>query len=240
MLKTWWQDVKRISYIDWHWLIVWVTIYISFLLLDIFAPSFWGSSILKYSGIFLCIIYAWRKYHSDTKLILAILFTFLADTILVWTSWEVAGVFVFCIAQGLHFMRLTKLNRKFLIIIAVCVSIVLVYGVLRHENVLYDMAIIYAVLLICNLAMSFRIYKANKNSFNARCIWYGFLAFIACDVCVGIRHLMIDGIIPDQFLPMIAYFVWVFYYPSQVLLTNSSLPKEGTRLVKVAKKSSIS
>jgi len=240
MIKTWWKDFKRLPYVDSHWIAVWIIIYISFLLLDVFAPGFWGSSLLKYTGIFLCIVYAWRKYHGDHRLLLALLFTFLADTILVWTSWEVAGVFVFCIAQGLHFMRLTELDRKYLIIITVCAGLILTHAASQHENILYAIAVAYAILLICNLVASYRRYKTRKNDFRAHCAWYGFLAFISCDICVGLRHLMLDGILPAKFLPLIAYLVWVFYYPSQVLLANSSTTKEPVKRPNIAKNPSIS
>ena len=104
MLKSWWADLKRVPYVDTTWFAVWAFIYIGFLILDITMPTgFWGSSLLKYAGIFLCTIYAMQKYDRDHKLVLALFFTFLADTILVWTEYEIAGVFVFCFAQALHF-----------------------------------------------------------------------------------------------------------------------------------------
>ena len=69
---TWWKYYQRISYVDPHWLIIWVAIYITFLCLDIFLPGFWGSALIKYIGIFLCIIYAHQKYHDDYNLQLAL------------------------------------------------------------------------------------------------------------------------------------------------------------------------
>ena len=53
---NWWDDFKRISYVDTKWLAVWIFIYLAFLSLDVFFPEFWGSSLLKYVGIFLCSI----------------------------------------------------------------------------------------------------------------------------------------------------------------------------------------
>ena len=105
---NWWDDFKRISYVDTKWLAVWIFIYLAFLSLDVFFPEFWGSSLLKYVGIFLCSIYAYQKYHNDSMLILALFLTFLADTILVWTTWEIVGVYVFCFAQLMHLLRLSK------------------------------------------------------------------------------------------------------------------------------------
>ena len=92
MLKQWWKDVKHIPAIDTRWLAVWLLIYVDFIVLDMYFPGFWGSSVLKYTGIFLCTIYAYQKYRKDTTLFLALFLTFLSDTILVWTDWELIGV----------------------------------------------------------------------------------------------------------------------------------------------------
>lgn len=240
MIKTWWDDFKRISYIDARWLTVWFCIYLGFLTIDIFFPTFFGSSLLKYVGIFLCIVYANAKYHDDTKLILALFFTFLADTLLVWTPWETAGVFVFCFAQIMHFLRLTKLDRKYLLFYAAGALGLIGYTFINGENILYALATLYAIFLLCNLIMSFKRYRANKKDFHARCGWYGFVAFIGCDTCVGIRHLMLDGVISSHILPLVAFLVWVFYYPSQVLLANSSATKETLKRRTVAKNPSLS
>jgi hypothetical protein len=244
MKKMLWADLKRIPYLDGYWMATWSVIYLSFLTLDIFAPGFYGSSVLKYVGIFLCIIYAMQKYRKDYKLTLALFFTFLADTILVWTTQEVAGVFVFCFAQALHFLRLTKLQRKYLMIFIFIVPILVIISGIRHDNILYSLAALYGLLLVSNVTMSIRNFRTHRKDFRARCACYGFLAFICCDICVGVRHLMLDGLMPDTFLPLIAYLVWVFYYPSQVLLANSSNIIEPTikspKAKKVAKKSTIS
>ena len=193
---------------DKRWLIVWIFIYVGFLTLDIFFPGYWGSALLKYTGVFLCVVYAYKKYRNDTKLILALFLTLLADTVLVWTDMTVLGVFIFCFAQFMHFLRLTRLNKK-------------------HLGV-------------SNLGLSIARFRKNKADFRYRCAMYGFLAFVGCDICVGIRHLMLDGAVPADILPVVAVLVWAFYYPSQVLLANSSLYKESVKRRTVAKTSDVS
>ena len=232
MIKTWWADLKRFPYVDIRWFLVWTFIYIGFLITDVIMPSFWGSSLLKYAGIFLCVVYASQKNRHDYKLILALFFTFLADTILVWTNNEIAGVFVFCFAQTMHFLRLTKLQRKYLVMFTAIISCGVIYAGVRQDNILYAISALYALLLISNLVVSFRRFMEKKSDFHTRCAFYGFVAFLCCDLCVGFRHLMIDGALSATLLPLIAYLVWMFYYPSQVLLANSS--------TKVAKNHSIS
>ena len=67
MLKTWWKDLKRVPYFDEKWFLIWITIFVGFIGLDIIAPGYWGSSLLKYAGIFLCVVYANQKYEKDYK-----------------------------------------------------------------------------------------------------------------------------------------------------------------------------
>src|SRR5574344_503742 len=75
-------DFQRVSNIDTSWFAVWMVIYSGFILLDIFMPGFWGSTLLKYTGIFLCVVYAHRKFPTDVLLSVALLLTFCSDTIL--------------------------------------------------------------------------------------------------------------------------------------------------------------
>ena len=229
-LKTWLSDFKRLSFIDMKWLVIWASIYISFLFLDIIVPGFWGTALIKYAGIFLCFIYANKKYHSDYLLLLALIFTFLADTILVWTPHVVPGVFVFSFAQFMHLMRQTKLEPKALGFYACVISLVCALGIAFGLEPIYAIATMYGLLLICNLVTAAKNNHDNNRRFQTRCAFYGFIAFICCDFCVAARFLILNGILPAFFLPILSYLVWFFYYPSQVLIANSS-----TTRAKIAK-----
>lgn len=219
---NWWKDIKRISYIDTRWLIIWVAIYISFLLLDILFPNFWGSALLKYLGIFLCIIYANQKYSKDYTLELALLFTFLADTILVWTPYTLAGVYVFCFAQFMHLTRLTKLSQSALGIYALALSVFFALNIANGLEPIIAVATVYGLELICNIVMSVKNYRKDKKNFRARCAFYGFICFFCCDLCVALRFLAINNYLSATLIPLTSFLVWVFYYPSQVLIANSS------------------
>ncbi len=225
-ISNWWDDFKRISYIDAKWLTTWVTIYLAFLTLDIFFPGFWGTSVLKYVGIFLCTIYAYQKYHNDNMLILALFLTFLADTILVWTPWEIAGVYVFCFAQLMHLLRLSKAKPEIIGAYAAALGLFAAFSIISGLNPLYAICTVYGLELICNLVLANRRYRKNPKDFRARCALYGFAAFIACDLCVALRHLTLDGFLPIEILPLVAFLIWVFYYPSQVLIANSSTGRQ--------------
>ena len=238
--KSWWKDFKRIPEIDRPWISTWLIIYITFIMLDVLTPGFWGSALLKYAGIFLCVIYAYKKYHNDNKLIIALFLTLLADTILVWTSYYTIGVFIFCFAQYMHFLRQTKLNKKTIGIFTTIISLLTIYSAMRGYEIIYALGALYGGMLISNVVMASRRYHLDIKDYKARCGWYGFIAFLACDFCVATRYLMLQGAITPTILPLIAFMVWVFYYPSQVLIANSSTHKESTRERNVAKTKSIS
>jgi len=221
-LPTWWKDFRRLSFVDPYWLIIWVVIYICFLTLDIFFPNFWGSALIKYIGIFLCIVYTHQKYNKDYALQLAILFTFLADTILVWTPFAVAGVYVFCFAQFMHLTRLTKLPQISLSIYAGGLSLFFALSIANGLEPIYAIATVYGIELICNVVMSLKNWRINSKHFRTRCAFYGFIAFFCCDLCVGLRYVAMDGALPAYLIPTVSFLVWVFYYPSQVLIANSS------------------
>ena len=67
----------------------------------------------------------------------------------------------------------------------------------------------------------------------------GFIAFLCCDICVALRFLALDGALPATIIPTVAFLVWVFYYPSQVLIANSSTQEPSERR-KIAKTKRIS
>lgn len=232
MFKTWWEDVKRIPNIDIRWLITWIAIYVSFILLDLVFPFFYGTNLIKYMGIFLCIVYAYNKYYSDFMLIWALALTFLADTILVWTDRILLGVYIFVFAQFIHLMRQIKANPKTITAYMLGIIGLLLVLLLQGVEPLFAVATIYALLLLSNLFTSFIRFRDHRNEFRARCGFYGFAAFICCDTCVALRFLMINGTLDPRVLSLVAFLVWVFYYPSQVLIANSSLKQPSHKLAK--------
>lgn len=222
MLKKVIADIKRIRTVDWRWLLIWALIYASFLFLDIFSPNFIGATAIKYTGIFLCLIYAYSKFRADTLLILALLFTLLADTILIWTPLQIPGVYCFVFAQFFHITRLVKSHPKNLIAFFLIVFLLFAAGTVQGIPPIYAIAFIYATTLILNIIVAISWYRAESQNFHARCAAYGFLLFLACDICVALQFLALDHILPTLILPVISYLVWLFYYPSQVLISNSS------------------
>ena len=156
-------DFQRVSKIDTSWFAVWMVIYSGFILLDIFMPGFWGSMLLKYTGIFLCVVYAHKKFPTDVLLSVALLLTFCSDTILVWTPFEWLGVFVFCFAQFMHTIRLTKASWKTIAFYAGGLISAYLIARLRGIDALYAIAGFYAITLVMNVAIAIRNYRRIRK-----------------------------------------------------------------------------
>lgn len=177
-------------------------------------------SILKVGSIFLCFIYALIYSGKDKLLVLAMLITFVADIILAINNIAFSGVVVFCAAQTTHFIRLSQKKLRNIIFYSFIVLALLIFNLLMHPNTMHVAGGIYALLLLSNLFMSFVWMKTEHSNFS-RYAFFGFLLFLACDLCVATSYLSLTGIFPG-FLYSIANFMsWVFYLPSQILISNS-------------------
>lgn len=226
------KALREIPRTDRRWLIIWLLIYVSFIALDIFRPHFRGATLIKYVGIFLCLIYAYQKFRRDHLLILALLFTLLSDTVLMWIPGaEIIGVFSFCFAQFFHTARFTKTAPKFLIIYFASIFSLFLFGVLLGFPPIYCIAAVYAVSLLMNVRLAYRWRKSSPDNPRALYAAAGFFLFVACDVCVGISYLAENSVFPLALAPVSSIMVWVFYYPSQVLVSNSSNLNQNSDII---------
>ena len=167
---------------------------------------------------------------------LALLFTFMADTILVWTEWTVAGVYIFCFAQFMHLLRLCKAKFEYIFAWAAFISVVFAFAIIQGCKPIYAIASVYGLVLFSNLYFATNRFLSHKNDFRSRCAFYGFVAFVCCDFCVATRFLALDGYLTLNVLPIVNFLIWIFYYPSQVLIANSSTMHPSERLAKNLRK----
>lgn len=208
------------------WIFTWCTIYASFLVTGfIFPEDFIGTTALKYLGIFLNLVYAHHVSPKDYLLEIALLFTFLADTILVVDNSAILGVFVFAIAQFFHIARLAGLKPRAFIIFLALITIVLHVAHLANFNYMYVIGLFYASCLLTNLYLSTNWYL-DTHSPAAFSAFVGFLLFALCDFCVAGSYLSRTGVLPAVLTPFANYLAWAFYYPSQIFIANSSKTKK--------------
>ena len=264
---------KLIEYaakIDMIWLVIWGTIFVSFVALDsIFQTAytgenvFWnfsfsgkpmlikvvengtfvGVTLLKYIGIMLSFVYARKKFPKDHILHIALGFTLLADTILTFDSVSKFGVLAFCFAQYFHIARFAKIKPEAFIIWTFFVFSLLILGWYNKIPDMYVLAFIYFLSLLANIILTHRWWlhtKNNKNSTDREIVastsaMYGFVLFACCDTNVALSYLSVTGVLPLFIARYANFFAWLFYYPSQVLISNSSTktigPKRNTEKI---------
>ena len=197
-------------------------LYVVFIVLDILQIFPQLSAALKYTGIASCLVYVVNKKRHDHDLVLALFFTVIADTILVWTHYVTVGVIIFCLAQFFHAKRIHNLHFRWFFLFSLFIVASLAMCHFAHLVPIYTIATIYAFMLLFNLVSAITYSRKNSDSASFY-LKYGFIAFICCDFCVALRYVILDGFLPEFLLPATAFLVWVFYLPSQALLSHSSL-----------------
>ena len=217
-----WRYLKTI---DRRWLLVWGLIYAGFLVISAFTPDALGVLLLRYSGIVLAFVYACLKFPKDHLLKLALGFTLAADTLLAIDNVSVIGVAVFCFAQFFHFCRLHRTNPYFLPVYFAVVATAFTLSLILGADPMFAVAAVYGLTLLSNVGLAAYWYH-KKPTVYSTCAFYGFILFLCCDLCVGVSYLSNTAFLPSVLHPFADYFAWAFYYPSQVLLSNSSKLKK--------------
>ena len=194
--------------------------------------TFIGVTILKYLGIILTFLYARKKFPRDHVLQIALGFTLLADTLLMLDNVSPLGVFAFCLAQYFHLARFAKIKPTYFIAWSAFLFLLLVLGSLAHLEKMYVLATIYLFSLGLNVVLTYRWWKRvtkNPEKHNDRelvastCAFFGFFLFACCDFNVALSYLSVTGSLPLELARFVNFFAWFFYYPSQVLISNSSV-----------------
>jgi heme exporter protein D len=197
---------------------IWLGIYLTFVTLDIIFVDTLLSTSIKYLGIILNLFFVHRLYKKDHLLALALSFTLLADTILIWLNAKPLGVYAFVFAQFFHTARLAKTTPKFFQHYLIGAFVVFSLALIAGLQPIYAISLIYGATLLTNLFLSIKWLKTGKNFSAAACSALGFFLFLACDSLVASEYVL--SAIPTRL--GLSFFVWLFYYPSQVLISNSS------------------
>ncbi|OUO38650.1 lysoplasmalogenase family protein [Flavonifractor sp. An306] len=201
-------------------------LYAAFLYLDLSLPGSGWDVPLKYGGIVLCFLWTLGAAgHRDGRLTgMALAFTLLADLfLLVLNRWYLAGVSAFCVVQLLYLARLHRagsrpLALRLLLRAALAGALLAAAGALGGLTPLTGLTLFYFSQLVANAFASLSLGRRGR-SFSL-----GLFLFIGCDVCVGLRNLSaaLPGMAPLPFLPFVQVGMWLFYLPSQVLISLSA------------------
>lgn len=220
-------------------------IYCSFIYLD-FTTKYKSvfSTSLKYTGILLCLIMTLLigndgHDEKDTELLqIALSFTALADLCMVILDYNVLGIFLFCFVQATYIVRHSRALKKKCRFFTIIVSSILIASIVKvgiskidvtssgyssmHENLII-IGSMYFFLLCYSLFTAWRTLNGSiYPKYSSFLISIGMTLFFLCDINVGISGVMANVIISGYKIDEISRFsIWIFYLPSQVLISLS-------------------
>ena len=217
------------------WITLWALMFVYFFTVDLLSlllgehliPHFLldTASLVKVCTIFTCFFYVSFFAPKDYLLRFALLFTFLADIILLYNNISPIGITIFCLAQYFHIARYASLNPKIFILWSILNLLIPSLTKITDIPSLYGAVFIYANTLILNLILAHYWIKREAPEFRraALCNFLGFTLFICCDLTVVISYFARINLLPSFLFAPANFVCWLFYFPSQILLTNSSL-----------------
>ncbi len=201
-------------------------LYGTFLVLDLLETAAGWSTALKYLSILLCFAFVCvQAWEPDVRLVCAALgLTALADLfLLVLGTGYLAGVCVFCGAQALYGLRLARLRggearRTLLLRGALAAAGLAALALLDGLSSLTAVTGVYFALLLSNALESLALGRRTAL------FSVGLLLFLCCDLCVGAQNLSLafPATGPGGLYAFTRVGMWLFYLPSQVLITLSA------------------
>lgn len=201
-------------------------LYAIFLFLDLMGRG--GRTVpIKYSGILLCLAFAalCARHGGDRLVPAALTLTACADWFLLVRNDRYAlGVALFLCVQTVYFLRLRLAGAPAAWPLRCGLALVAglaVYaaGLASPLNLL---ALLYFSQLLSNTVLAWT--RKGRRGFRFA---LGLTLFVGCDACVGLFNAL-PGSLPLR--PAVSVGMWLFYLPSQVLISLSALPeKEESR-----------
>lgn len=215
--------------------------FIVFVPLDFINDNLGVITYFKYSIIvmsFLFLVYALirclmekRKMLPYLLAMLAMLFTLVSDIFLfIINDYFIVGVSTFIVAQLLYAFKIELVNNDKACMIAsgsirtLVVVISLIVYLIRKDDFLIYLVIIYFSNLVLNFAFSLLTYLKDREKKQMLVMSVGFFLFILCDISVGLYNLnngFNDMEVNKEIASLFLHVIWIFYAPSQYLLTIS-------------------
>jgi len=210
-----------------------VVIYLVFLYIDFVSKGLENiySVRLKYSTIVICFIISLligsHGYSKEDKLLVqfARFFTLIADYFLVISSNPSMGIFFFSLVQITYIIRHSIMEDKkyknlifFIVALIIALITSLNIKIPSIDKDLIVLALIYASLLTTSLYCA--VSTISRGKYLKKSSWVialGMFLFFMCDLNVGLYNTVVEGNM--KFL--LGFLIWIFYLPSQLLLTLS-------------------
>ena len=183
-------------------LITEAAIYVLFILSDLNNID---STYLKYAGIILCFLYCLSQRNIIFSM--ALLFTSISDYfLLVQDSNYIIGISTFIVVQLIYcyYLHCQLCNTYFPFRLLILIISIIILYLTEYLSLLNVMVAFYFINLVFNFICSL----SDKN---LRMFSLGLFLFICCDICVGLHNISLN--------PTAAFLMWVFYLPSQVIIS---------------------
>lgn len=234
--------MKSIGYKSYSINILLITIFIlyfSFLYMEFFNIAIYiPSYMIKYLCIILCFLMCLLAEKNsintlDSSLLKAGLFiTLFADLFLTVFNYYTLGVVSFSLVQIIYSIRyeITKSSETSLRFISIFLSLMFLYLIINlfitEINILFIAVLFYAICIIVSLVKTIKVYRFNLYPYpNKHMILYGMVLFLLCDINVALYNLTevtgFSGSSIDTFHNVSGTLIWLFYVPSQLLLSLS-------------------
>lgn len=212
-----------LKHIPLYWMVLWLAIFLFIVIVGLANP---GSAVLtavKLSGLALCLVYSIIMFPHSHLLHLAIIITIIADCLLARDNVSIVGLTIFYLAQSLHFYRMQDSSQRNRAVIVPLVGLFLIIFnfIFKIAPALFVVCGFYALMLVLNVLTSWRWHQSSPKQFAALCGFIGFALFACCDLCTVISYASLTAIIPAFLYAPANFLAWFFYYPSQVLISNS-------------------
>ena len=212
-------------------LLVELFLYTLFLYFDFNDINIEISNWLKYVGIIICFLASLIPIFSKNSakfqyfIPFSLFFTLVSDYFLLINADKnlyIFGVVIFIIVQLSYFIYIETLKKNktsFLIslIFRIILSsiLIIVLSIIRFD-LLSIVSACYFVELLMNFITSLSLIKINKYFL---IFSIGLLLLIGCDISVGLTNLdLFEGHIKN----LVSNLMWIFYLPSQVLISFSN------------------
>ena len=197
-------------------------VYLAFLTLDLTGRG-GGAVPLKYGGVLLCLLFALAcaLRGGDRPVPLALALTAGADWFLLVRNDNYAvGVALFLCVQTVYYLRLRLrgADRAYPLRAGLALAAGLGLYALKLASPINLLAALYFSQLLSNTVLAWTQKGRRWRIFAA-----GLTLFVGCDVCVGLFNtLPADA----PLYPIVSVGMWLFYLPSQVLISLSAFPEK--------------
>ncbi|MCF6463602.1 lysoplasmalogenase family protein [Clostridium sp. Cult1] len=207
-------------------------LYIGFMYIDIYdIESIISSDRLKYLSMLLVLMISLFTGDDalnvkDLKLLQTGLFiTLIADLfLLILGRHYILGILLFSVVQIIYsfryeFTNLKKNIRNFIVIFLSLFIVYLVVDKLIFElNFTWGMGLFYGICLLNSVIKAAKAYRDRLfPKPNGHMILIGMVLFLLCDINVALYNILNEGL----FYNISSISMWLFYLPSQVLLSLS-------------------